>query len=244
MHTFLWICIAVSAILFLISFVRQLYRFRHGSRVQPSRFGVFFNWLFVIVFVGSLAGLAWDEFHVHKSTNASTAASSSSSSTVTHHANSQYSKVSWRPQDLKLGDNGKAPATFKIPAETTVKIIGARTKHVYKTFKAKDHDRQVKYQFEYAARYEIEIIDKHGHHKKRTLTVKDNESSSSSISSSSASVVSSSSPSTATPASAGANNAGAGTGTSTGISQSNNPSSSTTPAQSSSTPQAGGSVGQ
>lgn len=220
LRTILWICLAASAVLFLLTFLMQVHRLRRGFNAQPGRFRVFINWLLIIIFIGSLGGLIWTRFSTspaNGSVASSSSSSSSSSSAVVHHHN-HYSRVSWKPADLVLNENGEAKATFKIPAGTKVKIIGQRTQTVYKVFRAKKDDRRVKYTFKYAARYQIAITDKHGNHQVKELTVRDNApASSSSVSSSISSSSSSVSQSSSTPAAT----AGQGQNT-TGISRSNN----------------------
>lgn len=220
MRTILWICLAASGILFLLAFLIQVRRLRQGNRVRPGKLIVVVNWLLMIVFFVSLGGLVWTSFYSQPAGGSTAASSSSSHSTVVHHHNS-YSHVSWKPKDLVLDANGEAKATFKVPAGTSIKIIGARTQTLYKTIHAKDHDRKVKYTFKYAAKYELDITNKHGHHEKKVISVRDSAPVSSSVTSSSSSsqssVVSRSSSSTPSTAVSRAGNA-------TGVSRSGGPS--------------------
>lgn len=219
MRTILWICLAASGILFLLAFLIQLRRLRRGNQVRPGKLMVTFNWLLMIIFVVSLGGLVWTSFYSQPA-GGSTAVSSSSSShsSVVHHHNS-YSHVSWKPRDLVLDTDGEAKATFKVPVGTSIKIISERTQTVYKVIHAKDHDRKVKYTFKYAAKYELDITNKHGHHEKKVITVRDNTPASLSVMSTSSSSQSSavSHFSSSTPATAVSR-----AGNTTGVSQSNN----------------------
>lgn len=218
LRTILWTCLIASGVLFLLSFLIQVRHLRRGVNVRPGKLRVLVNWLLMLIFIGSLSGLLWTLFSASSASEApaSSSSSSSSSAPVQHHH--RYSRVSWKPVDPVLNDNGEAKATFKIPAVTKVKIIGKRTQTVYKVFRAKDHDRRVKYTFEYAANYEISITDKHGHHTVEELTIRDNmPASSSSVSSSTSSSSSAVSQSSSTPATAAGQRQ-----SSTGISRSTN----------------------
>lgn len=218
MRAILWICLAASGILFLLAFLVQVRRLRRGNQVQPGKLMVVVNWLLMIVFFVSLGGLVWTSFYSQPAGGSTADSSSSSHSTVVHHHNS-YSHVSWQPQDLVLDANGEVKVTFKVPAGTSIKIIGERTQTVYKTIHAKDHDRKVKYTFKYAAKYELDITNRRGHHEKKVINVRYSTPASSSVTSSSSSsqpsAVSHSSSSTPATAVSRAGNA-------TGISQSGN----------------------
>lgn len=206
MRTILWITLAVSAVLFLLAFFIQVHRLRRNPDAQPGKLAVAFNWLLLIIFIGSLTGIAWDNFNPSAAGGSTTSSSSSSSSAVApHKQHVGYKKVSWEPKELTLDANGEAKATFKVPAGTTVKILGQRTRTVYKTIKAKKHDRKVKYSFKYAANYLVEITTKSGKHEQHVITVKDNQSSSSSSSVASSSSSSSASQSSAATAAANTN---------------------------------------
>lgn len=224
MRTILWLCLTISGILFLLAFLIQVRRLRRGKNRRPGKLAVLFNWLLIVIFVASIGGLVWTSFYSSPA-GGSTASSSSSSKPVPINHHHGYSQVSWQPHDLVMDANGDAKATFKIPANVTVKIIGQRTGTVYKVFHSKKHDRKVKYSFQYAAKYKIEIINKHGHHTQKIITVRNHENSeiSSSISTSSSVQSSAASQSSSVvPAVPASRTAATRTGSSTQVSQSGN----------------------
>ncbi len=129
LRTILWICLAASAVLFLLTFLMQVHRLRRGFNAQPGRFRVFINWLLIIIFVGSLGGLIWTRFSTspaNGSVASSSSSSSSSSSAVVHHHN-HYSRVSWKPADLVLNENGKLRQRLRfLPERRSRSLVNGR----------------------------------------------------------------------------------------------------------------------
>ncbi|MCI1975617.1 MAG: hypothetical protein LKJ51_06850 [Limosilactobacillus sp.] len=198
----------IALILLIIQYVGQVKRMRQGDTFV-SRGRAFVNWLLLFIIVGSIGGTVYADHH-SKSDSDITETKAITSDTD-EEADQVY--INYDKKKARLNDDGVAPMKIIVSPNTKVKIVGHDTGKVYKTFKAEKSDGPVtiKYDFEYAAKYDI--IATRGHKKvKKTITIKeqknDSSSSSSSSATSSSSSSSSSSHSSSHSSSSNANNGG------------------------------------
>lgn len=208
MQTILWILLGASAVIFILKLLFQMGRIRHGSNMNPGRLGVLFNWILIIVFVGSLGGLIYgfvnpEAYQSHSKPAQTVSSSSSSSSSSSATTDTEADRVTWTPKRAKLNDNGEAKVRFTIPAGYKVQIVGHKYGSKYKTFKRVNHERTAKFTFSDAGEYDIICIAKNGDKRTYHLRIHNasSESSSNSNSSSSSSNSSSSSSSKASSSS-------------------------------------------
>lgn len=181
----------IAVVLLIIQYIGQVRRMRRGEN-YVSRGRAFINWLLLFVIVGSFGGSVYADHHA-KSDSDITETKAISSSTD-EEEDQVY--INFDSKKARLNSDGVAPMKIIVSPNTKVKIVGHDTGKVYKTFKAQKSDGPVtiKYDFEYAAKYDI-IATRGSKKVKKTITIKDQKESSSSESSSSA--VSSSSSSSA-----------------------------------------------
>lgn len=205
MKTILWILLVASAVIFILKLLFQMGRIRRGRNANPGRLSVLSNWVLIIVFVGSLAGLVYSFVNPYafQSQNHSdqVASSSSSLSSSPVASTTESDRVTWSPKRVRLNDNGEAKVRFIIPAGYKVRIVGHKYGSEYRVFKRVNHERTAKYTFGDAGEYDIICIAKNGDKKTYHLRVHNASSESSSSSSSSSSNSSSSSSSSASSSS-------------------------------------------
>lgn len=198
----------IALILLIIQYVGQVKRMRQGDTFV-SRGRAFVNWLLLFIIVGSIGGTVYADHH-SKSDSDITETKAITSDTD-EEADQVY--INYDKKKARLNDDGVAPMKIIVSPNTKVKIVGHDTGKVYKTFKAEKSDGPVtiKYDFEYAAKYDI--IATRGHKKvKKTITIKDQKNDSSSSSSSSSATSSSSASSASSHSSSHASSSNANNG--------------------------------
>ncbi|MBD7895362.1 hypothetical protein H9564_06565 [Limosilactobacillus sp. Sa3CUN2] len=199
----------IALILLIIQYVGQVKRMRRGDSFV-SRGRAFVNWLLLFIIVGSIGGTVYADHH-SKSDSDDITETKAITNDTDEEADEVY--INFDKKKAHLNSDGVAPMKIMVSPDTKVKIVGHDTGKVYKTFKPKKSDGPVtlKYDFEYAAKYDI-IATRGSKKLKKTITIKDQDnnssSSSSSVTSSSSSSSSSSSHSSSHSSSSSANNSG------------------------------------
>lgn len=205
----------IALILLIIQYVGQVKRMRRGDTFV-SRGRAFVNWLLLFIIVGSIGGTVYADRHAKSESDSDITQTKSIDNDTNEEADQVY--ISFNAKKARLNSDGVAPMKIIVSPNTKVKIVGHDSGKVYKTFKAKKSDGPVtiKYDFEYAAKYDI--IATRGNKKvKKTITIKDQKDSSSSSSSesstsSSSSSSSASSHSSSRSSSSSSNNSGSSNG--------------------------------
>ena len=192
----------VALAIFLIQYVIQIWRLRHG-RGFVSGGRVCINWLLIILMVFSFGASAYNSqtlrvqrlakiklFH-HKHNQS--AQSSSKPQPKKHHKHHQTDKpcVKWYDtKDPHLNQKGVASMALQVSPDTHVEITGQRSGQVYKNFTTKSHKRRntIYYDFRCAGTYRIKAT-RNGKQVTKEIVIKPQESSSSSASSSSSNEV-------------------------------------------------------
>ncbi len=176
-----------------------------------SRGRAFVNWLLLFIIIGSIGGTVYADHH----SKADSDITETKAITNDNDEEADQVYINFDKKKARLNSDGVAPMKIIVSPNTKVKIVGHDTGKVYKTFKAEKSDGPVtiKYDFEYAAKYDI-IATRGDKKVKKTITIKEqkNDSSSSSsssvASSSSTSSSSSSSHSSSHSSSSNSNNSG------------------------------------
>ena len=200
----------IAPILLIIQYVGQVRRMRQGNNFV-SRGRAFVNWLLLFIIIGSIGGTVYADHHSKMDSDIT------ETKAITNDNDEEADQVyiNFDKKKARLNSDGVAPMKIIVSPDTKVKIVGHDTGKVYKTFKAEKSDGPVtiKYDFEYAAKYDI-IATRGDKKVKKTITIKEqkNDSSSSSsssvASSSSTSSSSSSSHSSSHSSSSNSNNSG------------------------------------
>lgn len=200
----------IALILLIIQYVGQFRRMRQGNNFV-SRGRAFVNWLLLFIIIGSIGGTVYADHHSKMDSDIT------ETKAITNDNDEEADQVyiNFDKKKARLNSDGVAPMKIIVSPDTKVKIVGHDTGKVYKTFKAEKSDGPVtiKYDFEYAAKYDI-IATRGDKKVKKTITIKEqkNDSSSSSsssvASSSSTSSSSSSSHSSSHSSSSNSNNSG------------------------------------
>ena len=200
----------IALILLIIQYVGQVRRMRQGNNFV-SRGRAFVNWLLLFIIIGSIGGTVYADHHSKMDSDIT------ETKAITNDNDEEADQVyiNFDKKKARLNSDGVAPMKIIVSPDTKVKIVGHDTGKVYKTFKAEKSDGPVtiKYDFEYAAKYDI-IATRGDKKVKKTITIKEqkNDSSSSSsssvASSSSTSSSSSSSHSSSHSSSSNSNNSG------------------------------------
>lgn len=200
----------IALILLIIQYVGQVRRMRQGNNFV-SRGRAFVNWLLLFIIIGSIGGTVYADHH----SKADSDITETKAITNDNDEEADQVYINFDKKKARLNSDGVAPMKIIVSPNTKVKIVGHDTGKVYKTFKAEKSDGPVtiKYDFEYAAKYDI-IATRGDKKVKKTITIKEqkNDSSSSSsssvASSSSTSSSSSSSHSSSHSSSSNSNNSG------------------------------------
>ena len=204
------IIVGISAlILLIIQYVGQVRRMRQGDNFV-SRGRAFVNWLLLFIIIGSIGGTVYADHHSKSDSDII------ETKAITNDNDEEADQVyiNFDKKKVRLNSDGVAPMKIIVSPNTKVKIVGHDTGKVYKTFKAEKSDGPVtiKYNFEYAAKYDI-IATRGDKKVKKTITIKEQKndsssSSSSSVASSSSSSSSSSSHSSSHSSNSNSNNSG------------------------------------
>lgn len=199
----------IALILLIIQYVGQVRRMRQGDNFV-SRGRAFVNWLLLFIIIGSIGGTVYADHHSKSDSDIT------ETKAITNDDDEEADQVyiNFDKKKARLNSDGVAPMKIIVSPNTKVKIVGHDTGKVYKTFKAEKSDGPVtiKYNFEYAAKYDI-IATRGDKKVKKTITIKEqkNDSSSSSssfVTSSSSSSSSSSSHSSSHSSNSNSNNSG------------------------------------
>ena len=155
-----------------------------------SRGRAFVNWLLLFIIIGSIGGTVYADHHSKSDSDIT------ETKAITNDDDEEADQVyiNFDKKKARLNSDGVAPMKIIVSPNTKVKIVGHDTGKVYKTFKAEKSDGPVtiKYNFEYAAKYDI-IATRGDKKVKKTITIKEQKNDSSSSSSSSVTSSSSSS---------------------------------------------------
>lgn len=185
----------IALILLIIQYVGQVRRMRQGNNFV-SRGRAFVNWLLLFIIIGSIGGTVYADHH----SKADSDITETKAITNDNDEEADQVYINFDKKKARLNSDGVAPMKIIVSPDTKVKIVGHDTGKVYKTFKAEKSDGPVtiKYDFEYAAKYDI-IATRGDKKVKKTITIKEQKNDSSS--SSSSSVASSSSTSSSSSSS-------------------------------------------
>ena len=179
----------IALILLIIQYVGQVRRMRQGDNFV-SRGRAFVNWLLLFIIIGSIGGTVYADHHSKSDSDIT------ETKAITNDDDEEADQVyiNFDKKKARLNSDGVAPMKIIVSPNTKVKIVGHDTGKVYKTFKAEKSDGPVtiKYNFEYAAKYDI-IATRGDKKVKKTITIKEQKNDSSSSSSSSVTSSSSSS---------------------------------------------------
>lgn len=189
--------LAIVSLFFLIIIFRHYRKVIRLGRPEHLAFiRVLVSWILLFTFVGSTGTAIYAATHADK-TDTSDQASTAVKKESTKPTLSAVS-VSFNPEKPALNANGNAEVTFKVSAQTKLKIVGHYSKTDYKTFAAKKGYKTVTHKYKFGNDGSYDIIAQRGNKKViKHLTIKGEDASSSSSSSIKSSSSSSSSSSSA-----------------------------------------------
>lgn len=185
--------LAIVSLLFLIIIFRHYRKVIRLGRPEHLAFiRVLVSWILLFTFVGSTGTAIYAATHADK-TDTNDQASTAVKKESTKPTLSAVS-VNFNPEKPALNASGNAEVTFKVSAQTKLKIVGHYSKTDYKTFAAKKGYKAVTHKYKFGNDGSYDIIAQRGNKKViKHLTIKGEDSASSSSSSISSSSSSSSS---------------------------------------------------
>ncbi|KRN44659.1 hypothetical protein [Limosilactobacillus ingluviei] len=134
----------------------------HNRITNPSRFTVFLSWLLILVFFGSLGGIiygvsnpgALPHFHYnrHKQETLQTKLQEKKADHL-----SKKVKFAWTPVEPSLNADGIAKASFILPQNTQVRVIGHNSGMIYAAFSSGKQPTKHQVRLNSAGDYDVKV---------------------------------------------------------------------------------------